>query len=448
VLLRVASDERLVDMVRGGSEAAFEAIYDRHHRGILAFCRHMLSSADEAEDALQHTFMAGYRHLMGGDTEIQLRPWLYTIARNRCLSLLRARRERPLAEYEEPATEHLSSEAQRRQDVRDLLADLAGLPEEQRAALVLAELGSVSHTEIGAILGVPREKVKALVFQARTSLIASRTARETPCEEIREQLANLSGGALRRTTLRRHLRECAGCRAFRDEVALQRKTLAIALPVLPTLGLKEAALGAAFGSSAAGGGAAAAGGGALAVKALVAVALVGGGTTATVEVAKHATEPAPAPPVRAAERSAPAKAVTPALRPAATPVVQRAVAREQAIVHRRDGRRQETAAAHREREHAARGDGPAAKLEHAAREHLPPGQAKPAKPERVPPGQAKEAPAAPHAVAKEPKPAKPPKADKKVKEKPLTVAPAPPVLPAAELPAAPAPKGKAKGLAR
>src|SRR3954468_3662516 len=95
VLLRVASDERLVEHVRGGSEAAFEAIYDRHHRGILAFCRHMLASADEAEDALQHTFMAAYRHLMAGDAEIQLRPWLYAIARNRCLTLLRGPRGGP-----------------------------------------------------------------------------------------------------------------------------------------------------------------------------------------------------------------------------------------------------------------------------------------------------------------------------------------------------------------
>ena len=294
VLLRVASDERLVALVRGGSEAAFEAIYDRHHRGILAFSRHMLSSADEAEDAVQHTFMSAYRHLVGGSAEIQLRPWLYTIARNRCLSMLRARRERPLDEFREPATEHLSAEAQRRQDVRELLGDVAALPEDQRAALVLAELGAVSHDEIATVLDVPRQRVKALVFQARTSLIASRTARDTPCEEIREQLANLRGGALRRTTLHRHLRECPGCRAFREEVALQRKTLAVALPVLPTLGLKEAALGAAFGSAGAGGGgAAAATGGAIAAKALVAVALVGGGTTAGVEVVRHSTPPAP-----------------------------------------------------------------------------------------------------------------------------------------------------------
>ncbi len=287
-LLRVASDERLVELVRGGSEAAFEAIYDRHHRGILAFCRHMLASPEEGEDALQHTFMAAYRHLVAGEAEIQLRPWLYAIARNRCLTMLRARRERPLAEHETPATEHLSAEAQRRQDVRDLLGDVARLPEEQRAALVLAELGAVSHDEIALVLNVPRQKVKALVFQARTSLAASRKARETPCEEIREQVANLRGGALRRTTLHRHLRECAGCRAFRDEVALQRKTLAVALPVIPTVGLKEAALGAAFGSGSAGGGAAAvSASGALAAKALVTVALVGGGTTAGVEAARR-----------------------------------------------------------------------------------------------------------------------------------------------------------------
>ena len=101
VLLRLASDERLVAHVRGGSEAAFEVLYDRHHRGILGFCRHMLGSVQEAEDALQHTFMAAYRDMVGSDKPIQLRAWLYTIARNRCYSTLRARRERPLGEADE-----------------------------------------------------------------------------------------------------------------------------------------------------------------------------------------------------------------------------------------------------------------------------------------------------------------------------------------------------------
>lgn len=163
--------------------------------------------------------MAAYRDLVASSKPVQLRPWLYTIARNRCSTLLRRRRERPLTVADEPSTENLSSAVLRRQDLRDLLADLAALPDAQRAALVLAGLGAMPHEEIAIVLAVPRDKVKALVFQGRSSLIASRNARDTPCTEIRPQLAGLRAGTPRRTTLRRHLRECAGCRAFRTELA-------------------------------------------------------------------------------------------------------------------------------------------------------------------------------------------------------------------------------------
>ena len=90
---------------------------------------------------------AAYRELVASDKRIHLRPWLYTIARNRCRTVLRARRERPLEDAEEPATEHLAAVVQRRQDLRDLLRDLHELPEHQRAALVLAEAGDVSWAE-------------------------------------------------------------------------------------------------------------------------------------------------------------------------------------------------------------------------------------------------------------------------------------------------------------
>ena len=279
-LLRLASDERLVDALRGGSEAAFEVIYTRHHRGVLSFCRHMLGSVEEAEDALQHTFLAAYRDLLRSDKPIQLRPWLYTIARNRCLSVLRARRERAADEPIEPSTEHLSHEVERRHDLRALLGDLSRLAPDQRAALVLAELGDMSHDEIGAVLGCPKEKVKALVFQARSSLIASRAARDTSCAEIREQLANLRGGSLRRNTLRRHLHDCPGCRDYRDQVLAQRSALALILPVAPTLGLKATVLGAVGITAAAGGGSAT-----VAATAVVALCVAGGGTAA-VDIAR------------------------------------------------------------------------------------------------------------------------------------------------------------------
>ena len=92
-LLGLASDDRLVQQIQHGSEAAFEVAFERHSPAILGFCRHMLGSQEEAEDAVQHTFAAAYSDLQrGGEREIALKPWLFTIARNRCLSLLRARR--------------------------------------------------------------------------------------------------------------------------------------------------------------------------------------------------------------------------------------------------------------------------------------------------------------------------------------------------------------------
>jgi RNA polymerase sigma factor (sigma-70 family) len=248
-LLRLASDARLVTLVRQGWPAAFEAVYNRHHRGILSFCRHVLSDADEAEDAVQHTFLAAYNDLIASDKPIHLRAWLFTIARNRCYSILRARREQPAADLDEPVTEGLATQVQRRQDLRDLVIDLRSLPDEQRAALVLAELDALSHEEIGEALGVPREKVKALVFQARESLVASRTARETACADIREQLSNGRGGALRRANLRRHLRDCSGCRDYRRQVERQRRQIAALLPVAPTLALKETVLAGTGGSA-------------------------------------------------------------------------------------------------------------------------------------------------------------------------------------------------------
>jgi len=276
--MRSLSDERLVNRVRSGDEAAFEAIYDRHHRGLLSFCRHMLGSQQEAEDAVQHTFIAAYRSLISGDRDIQLKAWLYAIARNRSLSILRARREHVALDDVQPATEGLAAQVERRQDLKDLLADLHRLPEQQRAALVLSEIGAHSHDEIGVILDVPKQKVKALVFQARTSIADSRDARDTPCQVVQEQLATLHGGALRRNQIRRHVAVCPACDAFRAETQRQKAAMAIVLPVIPALTLKSGVLGATTASAA---GFGAGGGGAVATAGGAATAAGGAGAAGT-----------------------------------------------------------------------------------------------------------------------------------------------------------------------
>src|ERR687894_574241 len=304
-LLALAGDGRLVEQVRRGSDVAFEVAFERHVPAILAFCRHMLGTREEAEDAVQHTFAAAYRDLQRGrDRDIALKPWLFAIARNRCLSVLRARREVPTAvdalESGSPSGAGLAEQVEERADLRNLLADVRELPDEQRAALLLTELGDLTHAEVAGVLGCEVGRVKGLVFRARSALIARREAREASCESIREQLANLRGGSLRRSELRLHLRECSGCRGYREQVRQQRRMLAVALPVVPTLGLKSSVLAAiGIGGGSAGGLTAAAGGlgGATVAKLAVAGVLAGGGVvagTAVVESERPAAGPTPA----------------------------------------------------------------------------------------------------------------------------------------------------------
>ena len=254
-----------------GDEAAFAELYDRHHAALLSFCRHMVGSREDGEDALQQTFLRAHRALAGGHVPDSVRAWLFAIARNRCLTLIAARRSAAVPFEEiEVSFDGLSDEVRTRAELRELLADLEQLPEDQRAALVLSELGDLSHVEIAGAIGCQPGKVKALVFQARTSLIAERDARDTPCDDIRAELAVASGGALRRGPLKRHLRQCDPCRAFQIAVGRQRAGLASILPVAPSAGLQAAVLGSA------GAGAALSGGGALGGAAAGAAGMGGG----------------------------------------------------------------------------------------------------------------------------------------------------------------------------
>src|ERR1700690_4076474 len=87
-----AADATLVRRTQSGDERAFEAIFKRHHAPLLSYCRHMLASQDEAEDALQQAFLKAHQALLGGTAPRELRPWLYAIARNCCLTAIAARR--------------------------------------------------------------------------------------------------------------------------------------------------------------------------------------------------------------------------------------------------------------------------------------------------------------------------------------------------------------------
>jgi RNA polymerase sigma factor (sigma-70 family) len=237
-----AADERLVARVRSGDPHAFEALYKRHCGELLSFCAYVLGSRHDAEDAVQATFSAAYRALLSHERPIALRPWLFTIARNDCLTIMRKRRPEVELNGEPALRGDPYRELEVREEVRHTVKSLLELPESQRAALVLAEMHGLSQAEIGSVLGVRTDQVKAYIYQARSHLISDRRAREVDCHEIREELASARGAALLRGRLRRHLRSCAGCRRYADGVSTQRRQFGCLLPITPSLVLKYRAL--------------------------------------------------------------------------------------------------------------------------------------------------------------------------------------------------------------
>src|SRR5215218_1130060 len=111
-------DSRLAMRVRAGDEAAFEVLYDRHHRSLLSFCRHMLGNAEDGEDALQQTFLRAHAALRSGQLPDTVRPWLFAIARNRCKTIIAARRPPTIAvEDVEPSFDGLAEGVALRADL-------------------------------------------------------------------------------------------------------------------------------------------------------------------------------------------------------------------------------------------------------------------------------------------------------------------------------------------
>ncbi len=289
-LLKLQGDEKLIAMARSGNSGAFETIVDRYQGRLLGFCRQMLGSTEDAEDVLQEVFVNAYRAMLADEREINLRPWLYRIARNRCLNHLR----KPTADAQEsmdmvPAVE-ASSTAERvhnREEFRQIICDVNKLPETQRSALLLREMDALSYEEIAAAMDTTVPSVKSLLVRARISLAEASQARLLTCGEVRVELSEAAEG-LRKVSspVRRHIRECDECADFRSQVRSNEKMLAALFPVAPLIAFKgfilsKIGLGGAgaSGTGASAAGAGAAGAGAAGVGSGVGAA-IGGGSAA------------------------------------------------------------------------------------------------------------------------------------------------------------------------
>ena len=178
---RAATDEQLVDLVRCGDDRAFDAIHDRYVQRLTGYARQLLGGAHhDAEEVVQDTFIRALGALRADDREMALKPWLYTIVRNRALDALRRPTRTTDLELHAPVLHDASADPHERvvraDELRDLVAELKRLPERQRTALVMHELGGVSHERIARRLHVSTGGSKALVCRARAGVGRARAA--------------------------------------------------------------------------------------------------------------------------------------------------------------------------------------------------------------------------------------------------------------------------------
>jgi RNA polymerase sigma factor (sigma-70 family) len=265
-LLRLRSDEQLVALFRAGHDEAFRVIHDRYRQRLFAYARQMLPGRQDAEDALQDVFVRAFANLRASDRELALRAWLYRVAHNRCVDELRRPAPPPpeAMQFICSPTQDPIAQADQRESLRRLVADIRRLPDQQRSALLMRELEGMSYADLAAALGVSVPAVKSLLVRARMALALAMDARDTACPEIREELVLAHDRRVRpNATARRHMRDCAGCRQFRGELRGVSRRLAALTPAVGPLGLVAKVLGlggGAGGGAAAGGGTAALGG--------------------------------------------------------------------------------------------------------------------------------------------------------------------------------------------
>jgi RNA polymerase sigma-70 factor (ECF subfamily) len=178
-------DAALVRRIVAGERELYGVLVERYQRRLWWSCRRMLGDPDEAEDVVQETLVRAYQHLTDYDPTRRFYTWLYAIARNRCLNVIRRRNVWGFQRLGPPAEEGASdaapepaasSDAASLVESREIAAALAAcletLPEEQRACFELRHGEDFSYAEIASVLGIPPGTVMSRLARAREKMRA------------------------------------------------------------------------------------------------------------------------------------------------------------------------------------------------------------------------------------------------------------------------------------
>jgi len=162
-------DAELIRRVLAGEKACFQALVERHQRGVFRFVHNLVGDLQEAEDLAQEVFLAAFRNLDRFDARrARFSTWLFVIARNRCSNWLRGN-TLALKQLSDDGADPGGAPNHRRLG-QELDRAFARLPLVQRTAFLLAQVEGLSHAEIAEIEGVRPGTVKSRVHRARRRL--------------------------------------------------------------------------------------------------------------------------------------------------------------------------------------------------------------------------------------------------------------------------------------
>ena len=234
--LRLLSDDRLARRAAEGDRGAFAIVFERHHQGLYRYCRAILRHDEDARDALQTAFARAIAALDGDERTVAIKPWLYRIAHNEAITMLRRRRPHAALDSQpETASPALGPEdsvvaSERMAQLRD---DLDQLPERQRSALLLRELNDLTYPEIAGAIATTEQAARQSVYEARVMLMELQQGREMPCADVQQLISARDGRLLRPRRVRAHLKACEPCSAFQTSISQRRSDFGVIAPPLP-----------------------------------------------------------------------------------------------------------------------------------------------------------------------------------------------------------------------
>lgn len=174
-------DEQLMQEYQSGEREAMSVIFERYKGRVLGFCLRLLGNRADAEEMASEVFLALSRSKYEYAANVKFSTWLYTIARNKCVSHLR--KAKPMislwlskeGEHKEPLDipdgKHIPSEEVSESERAVYVREAIGrLPLAQREAVILQQYQGLSYEAIAQVLGCSLDNVKVIIFRAKERL--------------------------------------------------------------------------------------------------------------------------------------------------------------------------------------------------------------------------------------------------------------------------------------